>query len=254
MPSEQQDISWVPAHVFGEERTSRWLVLCDHATNLVPPWLPSSTLGLPQEEMERHIAFDIGVAGVAVRLAEHLNAPVVLSNFSRLVIDPNRGEDDPTLVRRLYDETIIPGNRHLTETEIETRMALCYRPYHTMVERMAARRSDTVILSIHTFTPQLKHKQVRPWHIGLLFADDARLSLPLADLLAEDADVVVGLNEPYSGYLDGDTIDRHALRKGRQNTLIELRNDLVSDEAGQRAWAEKLAGVLPQALVQADRP
>ncbi len=252
MPSEQQDINWAPAHVLGEDRPSRWLILCDHATNVVPPWVPDRQLGLPADELERHIAFDIGAAGVAVRLAERLNAPVVLSNFSRLVIDPNRGEDDPTLVRRLYDETIIPANRHMDAAEIERRLDTCYRPYHDAVERMAARRSDTSIVSIHSFTPQLRHKSPRPWHVGLLFAEDTRLSLPLAELLARDETLVIGLNEPYSGFLPGDTIDRHAIRKGRQNTLIELRSDLIEDEAGQADWAERLADVLPEALHLAD--
>lgn len=252
MPSEQQDINWTPVHVLGEDRPSRWLILCDHANNVVPPWVSQPHLGLPPTELERHIAFDIGAAGVAIRLAERLNAPLVLSNFSRLVIDPNRGEDDPTLVRRLYDETIIPGNRHIDQAEVERRLDLCYRPYHVAVERAAARRSDTVIVSIHSFTPQLRHKPMRPWHVGLLFADDTRLSMPLAELLQRDEELVVGLNEPYSGYLAGDTIDRHALRKGRQNTLIELRSDLIEDDAGQAEWAERLAAVLPEALHLAD--
>lgn len=252
MPSEQQDITWAPVHILGETRPSRWLVLCDHATNVVPPWLNGGSLGLPLVEMERHIAYDIGAAGVAVRLGEQLNAPVILSNFSRLVVDPNRGEDDPTLVRRLYDETIVPGNRHVSSEDVERRLAECYRPYHTAVEHIAARRPDTVIVSIHTFTPQLRHKERRPWHIGLLYADDTRLSFPLADLLRDIPDIVVGMNEPYSGYLTGDTIDRHALRKARHNTLIELRNDLVAEDAGQKTWADRLSAILPKALHMAE--
>lgn len=253
MPSEQQDITWAPFHVLGEDRGARWLVLCDHATNVIPPWLPSPTLGLMPDDLSRHIAYDVGAAGVAVRLAERLDAPVILSNFSRLVIDPNRGEDDPTLVRRLYDESIIPDNRHIDPKEIERRLALCYRPYHKAIEQRASRRPDTVIVSIHTYTPQLRHKARRPWHIGLLFAEDTRLSHPLADLLSASNDLVVGLNEPYSGYLAGDTIDRHAIRKARQNTLIEIRNDLVENEAGQRAWADRLGELLPKALYAAEQ-
>lgn len=252
MPSEQQDITWAPFHIMGEERDARWLVLCDHARNTLPPWLPGRTLGLSADDMARHISYDIGAAGVAIRLAERLAAPVILTNFSRLVIDPNRGEDDPTLIRRLYDESIIPGNRHIDAAEVERRLELCYRPYHEAIERVAARRPDTVIVSIHTYTPQLRHKPMRPWHVGLLFADDARLSLPLADLLGASRDLVVGLNEPYSGYLTGDTIDRHALRRARQNTLIEIRNDLVEGEAGQREWADRLGDLLPKALYSAE--
>ena len=128
MPSEQQDITWAPFHVLGEERSARWLILCDHATNVVPPWMPSQSLGLTQDDLSRHIAYDIGAAGVAIRLAEHLDAPVVLSNFSRLVIDPNRGEDDPTLLMRLYDGTIIPANRHADAAMREERMPRTAQP------------------------------------------------------------------------------------------------------------------------------
>lgn len=252
MQSEQRDISWDPVRVFGEERRARWLVLCDHAVNTVPNWLNGGSLGLPDDDMDRHISYDIGAAGVALRLAEQLDAPVVMANYSRIVIDPNRGEDDPTLIRRLYDETIVPANRHLDVTEIEQRMTLCYRPYHAEVARLAARHTDTVIVSVHSFTPQLRHHEMRPWHVGLLFSEDARLSLPLAALLRDEGDLVVGENEPYSGHLPGDTIDRHATVPGRQNTLIEIRNDLIADDEGQSAWAERFARLLPQALQLAE--
>lgn len=252
MPSEDIDIAWAPVHVFGEDRGARWLILCDHASNRIPPAIGDGSLGISDEDMARHIAYDIGAAGVALRLAERLGAPAVMSNFSRLVIDPNRGEDDPTLIRRLYDETIIPGNRKMEEAEKRFRLETCYHPYHLTVERMAARRPDTAIVSVHSFTPQLRHHAPRPWHVGLLFAKDARLSLPLLALLRAEGDLVVGENEPYSGHLPGDTIDRHATRKGRQNTLIEIRHDLIEDDAGQSRWADRLARVLPQALTRAE--
>lgn len=252
MQSEQCDMSWAPVRVFGEERSANWLIVCDHAVNTVPRWLNGGSLGLSDDDMDRHIAYDIGAAGVALRLAERLDAPVAMANFSRIVIDPNRGEDDPTLVRRLYDETIIPANRALDAAEVERRLELCYRPYHTEVARLADRRSDTVIVAIHSFTPQLRHHEMRPWHVGLLFAEDARLSIPLAALLRAEGDLVVGENEPYSGHLAGDTIDQHATRKGRQNTLIEIRNDLIADDEGQSAWAERFARLLPNALHMAE--
>ena len=189
---------------------------------------------------------------MAIRLAEKLEAPVVLSNFSRLVIDPNRGEDDPTLVMRLYDGTIIPANRRLSETDIEDRLAKCYRPYHDMVARMAERGGDTVIVSVHSFTPQFRGRPMRPWHTGLLFADDERLSRPLIELLRAEPGLIVGVNEPYSGHLKGDTIDRHAIETGRQNTLIEIRNDLISDDLGQTTWADRFARLLPKALEYAE--
>lgn len=252
MQDEHHNLTWEPYHVFGSERASRWLVVCDHARNHVPSWVNGGDLGIAAEDMERHIAFDVGAAGVAVRLAELLDAPAILSNFSRLVIDPNRGEDDPTLVMQLYDGTMIVGNRGITQAGIEERLERCYRPYHAAVTKLAARREDTVIVSVHSFTPQFRRRPMRPWHCGLLYGDDTRLSLPLVQLLEQVPGLVVGANKPYSGHLTGDTIDRHAIVPGRQNTLIEVRNDLIGTEAGQAEWAERFAQLLPKALAMAE--
>ncbi len=252
MPFEPHTNDWTPCYVFGEDRPARWLVLCDHASNAVPASVNGGDLGVCAADMARHIAYDVGAAGLALQLAEALDAPVILSNFSRLVIDPNRGEDDPTLVMRLYDGTIIPANRHADEAEVERRLNLFHRPYHSEIERLAARRSDTVIVSVHSFTPQFRHRAPRPWHVGLLFAEDDRLSRPLIGALRREDGLVVGENQPYSGYLDGDTIDRHAISHGRQNTLIEVRNDLIGDDTGQAEWAERFARLLPDALIDAE--
>lgn len=244
--------NWSPCSVLGENRRTRWLVICDHATNVVPPWVNGGDLGLPLEDMNRHIAFDVGAAGVARALAEALGCPAVFSNFSRLVIDPNRGEDDPTLVMQLYDGSIIPANRGISDDAVAERLERCYRPYHAKVAEMAARQDDTVIVSIHSFTPQFKHRPPRPWHVGLLFADDERLSRPLISRLAGEPGLVVGANQPYSGHLKGDTIDRHAIATGRQNTLIEIRNDLIGEEARQGDWAARCARLLPLALADSE--
>ena len=252
MDTIHADHHWAPTIVLGEERRSRWLIICDHATNRVPDFVNGGSLGISDEDMARHIAYDVGAAGVAIRLADQLSAPVVLSNFSRLVIDPNRGEDDPTLLMRLYDGTIIPANRAADEAMRNERLNACYRPYHKALTEMAARQEDTVIVSVHSFTPQFKGRSKRPWHAGLLYADDERLSLPLIDLLRREPGLIIGANEPYSGHLKGDTIDRHALATGRQNTLIEIRNDLISDDAGQVEWADRFARLLPEALIQAE--
>lgn len=236
----------------GGERASRWLILCDHARNLVPDWVNGGDLGIAAEDMQRHIAYDIGAAGVAKRLAELLDAPAIMSNFSRLVIDPNRGEDDPTLVMQLYDGTLIAGNRGISQAGIDERLERCYRPYHAAVTKLAARHDDTVIVSVHSFTPRFRGRPLRPWHCGLLYADDTRLSLPLVQLLEQVPGLVVGANKPYSGHLTGDTIYRHAIEPGRQNTLIEVRNDLIESDAGQAEWAERFAQLLPKALAAAE--
>lgn len=235
--------------IIGEDRPERWLVTCDHASNRVPDWVGGGSLGIAPADMARHIAWDVGAAGVTRALAMALDSPAILSDFSRLVIDPNRGEDDPTLVMRLYDGTIIPANRAIDAAGVEARLERLYRPYHAAYARLAARRADTVIVAVHSFTPCLKGRAPRPWHIGVLHSHlDTRFSLPLIARLRAEADLCVGDNEPYSGHLPGDAIDRHALGPRRHNTLIEIRNDLIATEAQQQAWAARLAPILAEVL------
>jgi predicted N-formylglutamate amidohydrolase len=244
-----EEMTQAPYRIHGECRPGRWLVTCDHATNRVPHQVAAGDLGIAAADMARHIAWDVGAEGLARALGAALDSPVICSDFSRLVIDPNRGEDDPTLVMRLYDGTIIPANRHVDAAEVERRMDLLYRPYHAALARLAARRDDTVILAIHSFTPCLKGRPPRPWQVGVLYSHlDARLSLPLIARLRAEADLCVGDNQPYAGHLPGDAIDRHALQHDRHNTLIELRNDLIADAAGQARWAARLAPILQETL------
>lgn len=237
-------MTYQPYLIEGADRPSRWLVTCDHAANTVPAFVNGGDLGLAPEDMNRHIAYDVGAAGVARALGHYLNAPVICSNFSRLVIDPNRGEDDPTLLMKLYDGTIIPGNRHADQEELERRLNRLYRPYHTALMQLAARRSDTIICSVHSFTRQFVGRPPRPWHVGLLYAVDDRLARPLLVQLKDEEDLCVGDNEPYSGHLAGDAIARHAIAHERPNILLELRNDLIDTPATQEAWAQRLAPML----------
>ena len=242
-------MTYTPFSIHGENRPGRWLITCDHAANTIPAAVNGGTLGLSDADMNRHIAYDVGAAGVTLELAKALNSTAILSNFSRLVIDPNRGEDDPTLVMKLYDGTIISGNRHVDASEIEARLDLCYRPYHRALAELAA-RPDTVLLSIHSFTRQLEGRPVRPWEIGVLHADDDRLSKPLIAALTAQGGAPVGDNEPYGGHLPGDAVERHALQHGRPNVLIELRNDLIRTATDQANWAARLAPVLQDVLLE----
>ncbi len=229
-----------------------WVVTCDHATNAVPDWVGGGDLGLPREDMERHIAYDVGAAGLARGLAQRLGSPAILAMFSRLVIDPNRGEDDPTLLMRLYDGTVIPVNRHAGAAERERRMERLYRPYHDAVAGLLAGRADPAVLAIHSFTPQLRGRPPRPWHVAVLHSPvDERLAEPVLRRLKAEPDLFVGDNEPYTGHLPGDSIDRHALRPRRLNVLLELRQDLIATEAQQEAWADRLAPLLHDALEEA---
>ena len=223
------------------------LLLCDHASNVVPDWCAGGNLGLSAADMGRHIAWDPGAAGVTRRLSYEMGAPAVLSRFSRLVIDPNRGIDDPTLVRKLYDGSIIPANRAADAEEVARRRALVYDPYHDAIteriDAMLGRNVTPHLVSIHSFTPKLRGKPARPWHVGVLWAQDERLALPLIARLRAEGGLVVGDNEPYTGRLEGDCMDRHGTKRALPHVLIEVRNDLIADEPGQAAWAARLARI-----------
>lgn len=238
-----------PAFVIdGAARPARIVITCDHASNRVPPEVGGGSLGVPSADMARHISHDVGAAGVSRHLGKVLDAPVICSNFSRLVIDPNRGEDDPTLVMKLYDGTLIPANRKLTDADFNWRLQNCYRPYHAALADLIASRDRPIIVAIHSFTPQLRGRAPRPWHIGILHEKDQRLAKPMLARLRRESDLCVGENEPYGGHLDGDSIDRHALGEGYPNILIELRNDLISSSDDQVAWAERLAPILAEVI------
>jgi predicted N-formylglutamate amidohydrolase len=225
------------------------LLLCDHASNAMPPALDS--LGLPPAQLERHIAYDIGAAEMTRAMASALGAPAVLSTFSRLLIDPNRGLDDPTLVMRLSDGAIVPGNRYLDQDGIAERIARYYKPYDAAItasiEAALAAGHPPAIVSLHSFTPFWKNA-ARPWHVGVLWDGDGALSKLLIAALQAQGDLIVGDNEPYSGGLPGDTIDRHALRRGLPDTLIEVRQDLIASDATARDWGARLARLLPGCL------
>ncbi|WP_428977920.1 N-formylglutamate amidohydrolase [Rhodoligotrophos appendicifer] len=225
------------------------LLLCDHARNTIPSHL--GTLGLPDSELERHIAYDIGAEAVTRGLAARLGVPAVLSGFSRLLIDPNRGEDDPTLIMRLSDGAVIPGNARVDAAERELRLNLCYRPYHRAVAGALRRIRDggvmPVVLSVHSFTPNWKGLP-RPWHVGMLWHEDPRLSRGLIAALEREPGLIVGDNEPYSGELEGDTMNVHCTREGISHSLIEIRQDLIRDAPGQEEWVDRLARILPPLL------
>jgi predicted N-formylglutamate amidohydrolase len=234
------------------------ILLCDHAGNAIPPAYGS--LGLPPEQLQRHIAYDIGAAEVTRRLAAALGMPAVLTRYSRLLIDPNRGADDPTLIMRLSDGAVIPGNKRLDDHERERRRRLYYEPYHRaidgMIDQCRASGTSPMLLSIHSFTESWKEKP-RPWHVGVLWDRDRRLARPLLDGLYAEGDLIVGDNEPYSGQLVGDCLWQHATCRGLINALIEIRQDLIRDATGQEAWAQRLTrlvGTIVRATFSVDAP
>ncbi len=180
-------------------------------------------------------------------LAEALGAPAVLSTFSRLLIDANRGEDDPTLIMRLSDGAVVPGNAKVDAAERARRIAHFHAPYHAAIaaaiERALAAGVIPALFSVHSFTP-IWRGTPRPWHAGVLWDRDPRLAVPLIDALRADAGLVVGDNEPYAGALLNDTMYRHATRRGLAHALVEIRQDLIADEAGISAWSHRLTAIL----------
>lgn len=230
------------------------LLLCDHASNALP--VQYGLLGLQRAEFGRHIAYDIGAAAITRTMAAILRAPALLTTFSRLLIDPNRGGRDPTLVMRISDGAIVPGNARVDINEIAARKEAYWQPYHDAIDAtldaMSATGTPPAIVSLHSFTPSMKGIP-RPWHIGLLWDDDPRIALPLFEALRKEADlqpasVRVGDNEPYDGVLPGDTIDSHATGRGLANILIEVRQDLIGSDADASAWGVRLARLLAPVL------
>lgn len=235
-----------PFELIEGDRSKGLVLVSDHAFNLLPD--EYGDLGLPQAEFNRHIAYDIGVEAVTRKLAERTGAPAVMARFSRLLIDPNRGEDDPTLIRQLYDGTVIPANYPLSESEKQNRIARYYAPYHDAVSSVVASVAKStgmapLVISIHSFTPFMQGHE-RPWHAGILWDRDARAVKPLMQALNKMPGIIIGENEPYDGALHGDTMFKHCTVNGYAHALIEIRQDLIVAEAGALEWAERLAPIL----------
>ena len=215
------------------------LVTCDHASNHIPDSLKN--LGLGDGELDRHIAYDIGALDLSRMLADKLNAPLIHSGYSRLVIDLNRHLDDPSSIPIVSEGTEIPGNHPLTQTQKQIRINELFWPYHDKfsqtLDGFQANGIYPVILAIHTFTP-VYHGMKRPWHTGVMWDTDDRMALPFIKNLKQQADLIVGDNQPYTA-LDplGYAFDVHARGRGLPHLFIEVRQDLVSDEVGVMRWA-----------------
>ncbi len=230
---------------------SRYILVCDHASNAIP--VEYGNLGLDPLNLKRHIAYDIGAAALTRALAIELAAPAVLSRFSRLLIDPNRGDDDPTLVMKLSDGAIVPGNAKVDDAEVERRIARFSGPYHVaidaMIDRSIAAGVSPILFSIHSFTPFF-HDGPRPWHCSVLWEKDRRLALPLLTALHAEADIVTGENEPYTGALKGDSMTRHGYDRGLPHAIVEVRQDLLDDTAGISEWAQRFSRILTGLIVK----
>jgi predicted N-formylglutamate amidohydrolase len=236
---------------------SPFLLTCDHYGRTIPRVL--GDLGLPASELTRHIAWDPGIAGVADALSKHLDAHLIAQRYSRLVIDCNRPPDAPSSIPRISEATVIAGNEGLARDAIEARRQAIFDPYHRriadVIERRLRDRIPTVVVSLHSFTP-VYAGIARPWHIGTLYHRDTRLPPLLLKLLRSETDLVVGDNEPYAVSDETDyTIPVHGEARGLMNTGIEIRQDLLADQAGERQWADRLARIFGEieAMLRAQR-
>lgn len=223
------------------------LIVCDHASAGIPARL--NRLGLSEERLGEHIAYDIGASRLAIALSERLDTAAVLSCFSRLVVDLNRFPDNPASIPEFSDGVRVPGNAGLDAEMREARYRDVFWPYHRAVaarlDRLCAIAPDPLVIAVHTFTPRMSGGEARPWHVGVLSNEDRRVADPLIEALSGETGLCVGDNEPYSAMEPlGYSMVTHCQDRELPHALLEVRQDLVSDEGGVALWAEILERAL----------
>ena len=233
-----------PTTVVNPHGRSRFLFIGDHAGNVIPSRL--GDLGLPPVELTRHIAWDIGVAGLGERLADAMDATFIRQTYSRLVVDCNRRPDADDAMPPVSDATIVPGNTYVSADARAARLEEIFEPYHRTIERQIAQRCAAgrapMVISLHSFTPALANGVLRPWHVGVLHdAGDASFARALLTGLRRDGDIVVGDNEPYRMDTIDYTVPRHCYPSRLAYAELEIRQDLLGDDEGRTFWADRLA-------------
>lgn len=242
-----------PFTLLNEQARTPFVLTCDHAGRAIPHRL--GDLGLPESELVRHIAWDLGVAGLGRALAHRLDAFLILQTYSRLVIDVNRPPGTPDSIVCLSERTTIPGNLDLREEDKRARREAVFDPYHARIERELTRRTEQkaaltplILVALHSFTPRFKDVD-RPFHAGILYGRDQRVASVMLRQLRREPELVIGDNEPYAVSDDTDyTVVMHGERRGLAHVEIEVRQDLLSDKIGQDAWAARLATALEQSF------
>jgi predicted N-formylglutamate amidohydrolase len=238
-----------PFHAIQPLSDGGWVITCDHASNRIPRAL--GTLGLPDAEIARHIAWDIGAAAVTHGLATRLNAWAILQNYSRLVIDCNRHPGSPTSIPVRSENTDIPGNIGLSAAHAAQRRAEIFDPYHAAIsaelDARAAAGCATLFVALHSFTP-VYDGVARPMHTAVLYNRDKRLAHALFHQLAAEPGLIVGDNDPYHVTDDSDYgVPVHCERRGLPYVEVEIRQDLIAHADGQAEWIDRLARLLPLA-------
>ena len=230
-----------PVRVLREAGGSDFFLTADHAGRVIPRAL--GDLGVPSADLQRHIAWDIGIAGVTERLSALLDATAVFQTYSRLVVDCNRDPSWPSAMPEVSEYTPVPGNVGLSAEAREARVAAIFTPYHERIRSLLDARAGrrTVLVAMHSFTPSFKGES-RAMQVGMLYNKDARLARILLDLLRRDGSLVVGDNAPYAITDDSDySVPLHGEQRGLAHVEVEIRQDLIASEDGQAAWAERFA-------------
>lgn len=239
-----------PVIAFNSAGRSPFLILGDHAGNAIPRRF--GTLGLSEEDRARHIAWDIGVAGLGELLATALDAPYIRQHYSRLVIDCNRDPASAEATPEISDGSFVPGNQRLSDRERAARIDAIHAPYHRAITAELARRAEanhpTTLIALHSFTPIMAENS-RPWHIGVLHSGgDTRFATALLGALVSELGERVGDNQPYRMDETDHTVPRHAFANRLPYAELEVRQDLIADLAGQNLWSERLTAALGSAL------
>ncbi len=244
---------FLPYKVENRDSQSRFIILCDHASNFIPK--EYNNLGLSEKERQMHIAWDPGSLAVGKMISRKFNATLIYSTISRLVIDKNRSYDKKDLIPTISEYVEIKANANLSPQERQRRIDKYHKPYHNIIgeiiDERIAKNIDNIIISIHSFTPIYKGVK-RPWPIGLISGEDEKFSKALFKVLKQNNEqMLVGWNEPYSAK-DGVryTVDIHADKRSLHGAMVEIRNDEISDEAGVRYWAELLSKAMERAASQ----
>ena len=243
-----------PFEIVNKEGAARFLLVCDHASAVIPGRLDG--LGLDETTRCGHIAWDLGAAEVTRTLSARFDAKALLANYSRLVIDVNRGLDDPTSIPVISDRIVIPGNRNLVEGEVDERVEALFRPYHRAIaealDEFRRRAVSPALVSVHSFVPAIAGED-RPWQVGVLWDRDPRMAVPFIDKLRREWNVCVGDNLPYSGrdhYTY--TVDYHGARVGLPHLAMEIRADLLKSPEGAAHWSHIIGAVLEEILAEPD--
>lgn len=230
-----------------ENGDSPYLLLVEHARNSVPEAL--NNLGLSDEDIGKHIAWDIGIEDVSRTLSDTLNAPAIYGTYSRLLAEINRPVDHPDLFREIYDEIEIPGNMNLSDVDKELRIQQIYEPYHKAAKQLAidhiekVGKDNLMVIGMHSCTPQLSDGKLRPWHVGMSTYDSEPLMTAIAERLSKKG-YNVGVHEPYNlKDYPGVGIDLYGRSHGAQNILIEIRQDLIDSKDKARLWAQTMSDI-----------